>query len=122
VFSNELDNLVSICHSEGHSDPQFGKRSAAISSVAVLPFANQSGDPHMDYLSDGLSESLINSLSQLPSLKVISRSSAFKYKGKEIDPQQVARDLGVQAIGVTPQTYSTSCTKIVTTIALRANS
>jgi TolB-like protein/Tfp pilus assembly protein PilF len=49
-------------------------------------------------LSDGLSESLINSLSQLPSLKVISRSSAFKYKGKEIDPQQVARDLGVQAI------------------------
>lgn len=76
----------------------FSQRSQAISSVAVLPFTNESGDPNMEYLSDGLSESLINSLSQLPSLKVISRSSAFKYKGKEIDPQQVARDLGVQAI------------------------
>jgi TolB-like protein len=76
----------------------FSKRSQAISSVAVLPFANLSGDPNMEYLSDGLSESLINSLSQLPGLKVISRGSAFRYKGKEIDPQQVARDLGVQAI------------------------
>jgi len=73
-------------------------RSAAISSVAVLPFTNQSGDPNMDYLSDGISESLINNLSQLSSLKVISRGSAFKYKGKEIDPQEVARALGVQAI------------------------
>ena len=78
----------------------YSKRSEVISSVAVLPFANQSGDPNMDYLSDGLSESIINSLSQLSSLKVISRSSAFKYKGKEIDPEQVARDLGVQAIVV----------------------
>lgn len=76
----------------------FSKRSQAISSVAVLPFANQSGDPNIDYLSDGLSESIINNLSQLPGLKVISRGSAFKYKGKEIDPEQVARDLGVQAI------------------------
>ena len=76
----------------------FSKRSAAISSVAVLPFTNLSGDPNMDYLSDGLSESLINNLSKLPELKVISRGSAFKYKGKEVDPQQVARDLGVQAI------------------------
>ena len=73
-------------------------RSAAITSVAVLPFTNQSGDPSMDYLSDGISESLINNLSQLSSLKVISRGSAFKYKGKEIDPQEVARALGVQAI------------------------
>jgi serine/threonine protein kinase/Tfp pilus assembly protein PilF len=76
----------------------FSKRSQAISSVAVLPFANQSGDPNMDYLSDGLSESIINNLSQLRGLKVISRGSSFKYKGKEIDPEQVARDLGVQAI------------------------
>ena len=73
-------------------------KSAAISSVAVLPFTNLSGDPNMDYLSDGLSESLINNLSQLPALKVISRGSAFKYKGKEVDPQEVARTLGVQAI------------------------
>jgi serine/threonine-protein kinase len=75
-----------------------GRKSAAISSLAVLPFTNLSGDPNMDYLSDGLSESLINNLSQLPELKVISRGSAFKYKGKEVDPQEVARALGVQAI------------------------
>ena len=76
----------------------FSKKSGAISSVAVLPFTNLSGDPNMDYLSDGLSESLINNLSQLPELKVISRGSAFKYKGKEVDLQEVARALGVQAI------------------------
>jgi serine/threonine protein kinase/Tfp pilus assembly protein PilF len=74
------------------------RRSPAITSVAVLPFANLSGDPNMEYLSDGVSESLINSLSELPSLKVISRGSVFKYKGKEVDPQEVARALGVQAI------------------------
>ena len=73
-------------------------RSTAITSVAVLPFTNLSGDPNMEYLSDGVSESLINSLSQLPSLKVISRGSSFQYKGKEVDPQEVARALGVQAI------------------------
>ena len=73
-------------------------RTAAITSVAVLPFTNQSSDPNMEYLSDGISESLINNLSQLSSLKVISRGSAFKYKGKEVDPQEVARALGVQAI------------------------
>ena len=74
------------------------RRSAAITSVAVLPFTNLSGDPNMEYLSDGVTESLINSLSELPSLKVISRGSVFKYKGREVDPQEVARALGVQAI------------------------
>lgn len=93
-----LAALVFVTLAAGSYFAFFSKRSQAISSVAVLPFANQSGDPNMDYLSDGLSESIINSLSQLPGLKVISRGSAFKYKGKEIDPQQVARDLGVQAI------------------------
>ncbi len=76
----------------------FVRRPAGITSVAVLPFTNLSGDPNMDYLADGLSESLINNLSQLPSLKVISRGSSFKYKGKEVDPQEVAKALGVEAI------------------------
>jgi serine/threonine-protein kinase len=71
---------------------------AAINSIAVLPFANVSNDPNTEYLSDGISESLINNLSQLPQLKVIARSSAFTYKGKEIDLQEVAKNLGVQAI------------------------
>ncbi len=73
-------------------------RPEAITSVAVLPFENGSGDPNLDYLSDGLSESVIDRLSQLPQLKVIARSSAFKYKNKEIDPQEVARALGVGAV------------------------
>jgi len=76
----------------------FSTRSQVISSIAVLPFANASGDANMEYLSDGISESLINALSQMPQLKVIARSSAFKYKGKEVDPQEVAKALGVQAI------------------------
>lgn len=69
-----------------------------ISSIAVLPFVNTSGDPNAEYLSEGLSESLINSLSELPGLKVTARSSSFKYKGKEVDPREVARALGVEAI------------------------
>jgi len=73
-------------------------RSAAIGSLAVLPFTDEAGDPEMEYLSDGISESLIDSLSQLSGLKVIARSSSFKYKGNAIDPQEEARLLGVEAI------------------------
>jgi serine/threonine protein kinase/Tfp pilus assembly protein PilF len=69
-----------------------------IDSIAVLPFANQSGNPDNEYLSDGISETLINSLSELPGVKVIARSSSFKYKGKEINPREVAKALGVEAI------------------------
>jgi TolB-like protein/DNA-binding winged helix-turn-helix (wHTH) protein/Flp pilus assembly protein TadD len=75
-----------------------GSSKAGITSIAVLPFANNTGDPNAEYLSDGISESLINSLSQLPGLKVIARSSSFKYKGKEDDIQEVARALGVEAV------------------------
>ncbi len=71
---------------------------AAIDSIAVLPFVNQSGDPDTEYLSDGLTESTINSLAQLPKMRVIARSSVFRYKGKEIDPVVVARELGVRAV------------------------
>jgi serine/threonine protein kinase/Tfp pilus assembly protein PilF len=69
-----------------------------ISSVAVLPFVNASNDPNAEYLSDGITESLINNLSQLPNLAVMSRSSVFHYKGRDTDPQAVARDLKVQAV------------------------
>jgi serine/threonine-protein kinase len=69
-----------------------------IDSIAVLPFTNESGDPEKEYLSDGISESLINNLSQLSGMKVIARSSSFRYKGKAIDPQEAARALGVRAI------------------------
>ncbi|MEK6303754.1 MAG: protein kinase [Acidobacteriota bacterium] len=76
----------------------FASGSGAINSVAVLPFDNASNDPNTEYLSDGISDSLINSLSKLPQLKVISRNSSFKYRGKEVDLQEVAKALGVQAI------------------------
>ena len=69
-----------------------------ISSIAVMPFVNSGNDPNTEYLSDGITESLINSLSQLPNLAVMARSSVFRYKGRDIDPQAVAKDLKVQAV------------------------
>ncbi|HVF87502.1 MAG TPA: tetratricopeptide repeat protein, partial [Pyrinomonadaceae bacterium] len=76
----------------------FAARSAALDSVAVLPFQNGSNDANLDYLSDGLSESLIDKLSQLSHLKVIARSSSFKFRGVNIDVQDAANKLGVRAI------------------------
>jgi serine/threonine protein kinase/tetratricopeptide (TPR) repeat protein len=76
----------------------FGNTRGRINSVAVLPFVNSSGDPNTEYLSDGITESLINSLSQLPNLKIKSWDSVFRYKGRETDAQLVGRQLGVRAI------------------------
>jgi serine/threonine protein kinase/tetratricopeptide (TPR) repeat protein len=70
----------------------------SINSIAVLPFANASADPSADYLSDGITEGVIDRLSGLPNLKVISRASAFHYKGREIEPQKVGKELGVEAL------------------------
>jgi len=69
-----------------------------IDSVAVLPFVNASADPNAEYLGDGITESLINSLSTLPHLKVMSRDSAFMYKGKDTDARRVGQTLGVRAV------------------------
>src|SRR5207248_3275869 len=70
----------------------------AIESIAVLPFTNQNHDPDSEYLSDGVTESIIDSLTQLPNLKVSARSSVFRYKGKETDPLAVGKELGVRAV------------------------
>ncbi len=70
----------------------------AIDSLAVLPFVNASGDPEMDYLSDGITESIMNSLAQLPKLRVVARRTVFRYKGREVDPETVARELNVGAV------------------------
>jgi serine/threonine-protein kinase len=75
-----------------------GSSQTRIESIAVLPFANLSNDPKTEYLSDGITESLINSLSQLPNLAVMSRNTVFRYKGQATDPQKVGRDLHVRAI------------------------
>jgi TolB-like protein/Tfp pilus assembly protein PilF len=70
----------------------------AIESLAVLPFVNSSADPNTEYLSDGIAESLINSLTELRGLRVMARSTVFRYKGKEPDPQKVGQDLHVRAV------------------------
>jgi TolB-like protein/Flp pilus assembly protein TadD len=67
-------------------------------SIAVLPFENQNRDPDTDYLCDGIPESIINSLSELPKLKVMSRNSVFHYKGKETNAQTVGKELKVQTL------------------------
>ncbi len=72
--------------------------SGKIESVAVLPFVNATNDPKNEYLSDGLTEGLISSLSQLPNLKVMARSTVFRYKGKEDDPQKIGQTLQVDAL------------------------
>ena len=71
---------------------------ARIDSVAVLPFVNVTADPNSEYLSDGLTDNLIDSLSQLPDVSVRPRSSVNRFKGKDPDPQSVARDLNVAAL------------------------
>jgi serine/threonine protein kinase/tetratricopeptide (TPR) repeat protein len=69
-----------------------------ITSIAVLPFVNATSDPANEYLSDGLTESLISTLSQLPDLKVMARSTVFRFKGKEEDPQKIGQTLHVSAV------------------------
>ena len=72
--------------------------SEAIDSVAVMPFVNVSADPNIEYLSEGISDSIINNLSELPSLKVSSLNSVLRYKGKQTDPRAIGRDLNVRAL------------------------
>ncbi len=76
----------------------FTDQGGPIDSIAVLPFVNTSGDPDVEYLSDGVTESLINSLSQLPNLSVKARSTVFRYKGKDVEPKKVGDELSVQAV------------------------
>ena len=72
--------------------------SRQIESIAVMPFVNESGNADAEYLSDGMTETLIKSLSQLPSLAVKSRSTVFYYKGKETSPKKIGEELNVQAV------------------------
>ncbi|MBX3276460.1 MAG: protein kinase [Acidobacteria bacterium] len=76
----------------------FAPDNQAIDSLAVLPFQNRSANADSEYLSDGLAESLIYRLSQIPNLKVSPTSSVFRYKGKDVDPLTIAKELGVQVV------------------------
>jgi non-specific serine/threonine protein kinase len=76
----------------------FTAQETAIDSLVVLPFANIGGDPSTEYFSDGITESIINNLSQLPALRVVSRNTAFRYKGQNVDLTAIANQLKVRAI------------------------
>lgn len=78
--------------------PSSGKQTKAIDSLAVLPLENASGDAETEYLSDGIAETLINSLAQLRKIRVVPRAVAFHYRGPGVDPLAVGRELGVRAV------------------------
>lgn len=75
-----------------------GETSNVIESIAILPFVNEASDSDAEYLSDEVTDSLINNLSQLPKLRVVPRSVTLSYKGHESDPRKIARDLNVRAV------------------------
>ena len=75
-----------------------GTNTKQIESIAVMPFVNESGNADVEYLSDGMTETLIGSLSQLPNLNVKARSLVFRYKSKDIDPRTIGKELNVQAL------------------------
>jgi eukaryotic-like serine/threonine-protein kinase len=90
-----LKSRASTQHTGSFRAPRVSK---TIDSLAVLPFENVSRDPENDYLSDGITGSLINNLATVPKLRVIAQSTVFRYKGREIDPQAVGRELNVRAV------------------------
>ena len=89
------DNAAKLRRKAGTSELPDGKTRR---SLAVLPLSNVSNDTDVEYLSDGITESIINTLSQLPQLRVMARSTVFHYKGKDADPRDVGRELAVQAV------------------------
>ena len=92
-------SLLAVLNPGGWRDRLSGKTgSPRIDSIAVLPFLNLTNDPKTEYLTDGITESIINSLSELPNLAVISRSTVFRYKGRPTDPDTVGKELGVRTI------------------------
>ena len=78
--------------------PSPRRRKKAIDSLAVLPFVNVASDPQLDYLCDGITESIIHTLSHLPKLRIMARSTVFRYKGRTVDAQTVGMELGVRAV------------------------
>jgi eukaryotic-like serine/threonine-protein kinase len=78
--------------------PRAPRSRKGFDSIAVLPFENATADPNTEYLSDGITESIINSLSRLPKLRVMARSTVFRYKGQFVDPQKVGAELNVRAV------------------------
>jgi len=105
--------VVAFLYWKSHSTPK-------IDSIAVLPFANAGSDSDAEYLSDGITESLISNLAHVPDLKVKSRNSVFRYKGKDVDVQKAGSELGVGALvtgRVTPQGNAVQVSVDLTNVA-----
>ena len=100
VMSHDDARTQSAATSSSLTAPLARRRASrkTIDSLAVLPFTNESADSNAEYLCDGITESIINALSQLPRLRVLPRSTAFRYKGREADPQEAGLALGVRAV------------------------
>jgi serine/threonine-protein kinase len=99
--ASEVFAALEAIESQGMDSPAVvpRRRSArSIRSLAVLPFANAAADAEAEYLSDGITESLINSLAQLPRLRVMARSTVFRYKNQTMDPRSIGRELDVGAV------------------------
>src|SRR5687768_14980036 len=92
VLTREQESAVSFSHEREWDSAEI------FNSLAVLPFDNETGDPHAEYLSDGLTESIMNSLSNLEGIRVLGRNTVFRYKGKSIDSQKVGEQLGVRCV------------------------
>ncbi|MGH9855119.1 MAG: protein kinase domain-containing protein, partial [Blastocatellia bacterium] len=97
-ISEAVTTEISGIADEVIASPIHRSSSRAIDSLAILPLANDGADAEMEYLGDGITESIINSLTQLPQLRVIPRSTVFRYKGQKVDPEEVGRELGVRAV------------------------
>ena len=98
----------------------FTRKEDTIRSMAVLPFANASANPQDEYLSEGITESIISNLSQIPQLRVMARTTVYSYKGQRIDPRKVGRDLHLDAV-VTGSIYRQGSTVVVQASLVRAS-
>jgi serine/threonine protein kinase/tetratricopeptide (TPR) repeat protein len=99
---SDLDGLTHSLHSPEDLQARVARaqpaKAPAIDSIAVLPFENATADPDSEYLSDGITEALINRLSHMSGVRVVPRSSAFRYKGRVVDPDKAGRQLKVRAV------------------------
>ena len=90
--------IYDVVSGEEEAEPKRPEAATGLRAIAVLPFQNMSADPENEYFSDGMTEEIITRLSKIRELKVASRSTVFRYKGKGVDPRDVGRELGVGAI------------------------
>ncbi len=91
-------HLAATTLSAAHSNTAKPEPNSATASIAILPFANMSGDPEQEYFSDGITEDIITDLSKIAGLTVIARNSSFTYKGRSVDVRTIGRELGVRSV------------------------